>query len=218
MAPTTSLMTFTPADLDIARALGMEPGDTGGPLSRHSAAPVSTAELWRDVRRVADALGVPERGVQVVTRWRHRLRAIAERAAARPRRRVAVLLGGSGGEAAEVWRAELLSLAGADDAMAGRCGEGVRALAAADPDAILIAPAGAGFDTARALLEDLASRRGWKSLRAVRGGQVLLADGRAGFSRPGTHVIRTLEVLAEALHPEAFRFGHHGLLWRRWAA
>ena len=206
---------FSPADLEIARVLGLEPSPGDAGLALLEREPASTEDLWRDVRRVAGALGVPERGVQIVTRWRHRLRAIALRAASRPRRRVAVLAGDERGAACVEWRVELLALAGADDALAGAAGDDTRSLVLADPDAIVIAPAGEGLESARAAFEARGRDPAWRSLRAVRCGQVLLADGRAGFARPGANVTHTLEVLAEALHPEAFRFGHHGRFWKR---
>jgi iron complex transport system substrate-binding protein len=179
-------------------------------------AALTTVELWSDVRRVADALGVPERGVQFITRCRHRLRAISDRAATRPRRRVALLLGG--GAPAPAWRAELLALAAADDALAGSLSVSLAALAAADPDDIVIAPSGADLARARDSLAARADSRPWRALRAVREGRVYFADGRTSFARPDVYVAETLEVLAEALHPEAFRFGHRGRLWELWAA
>ena len=56
---------------------------------------------------------------------------------------------------------------------------------------------------------------GWPALRAVREGQVFLGDGNALFNRPGPRVVETLECLAEALHPGAFRYGHEGVGWER---
>ena len=42
--------------------------------------PDSLTDVWRDMRRVSEALGVPERGVQLVTRLQRHMRGIAERA------------------------------------------------------------------------------------------------------------------------------------------
>jgi iron complex transport system substrate-binding protein len=50
----------------------------------------------------------------------------------------------------------------------------------------------------------------------VREGRVFLADGNAYFNRPGPRVAEALEILAEALHPDAFRFGHEGGAWQAW--
>ena len=62
----------------------------------------------------------------------------------------------------------------------------------------------------------LTAQPGWGALRAVREGRIFLGDGNALFNRPGPRVAETLERLAEALHPGAFRFGHEGTGWERW--
>jgi iron complex transport system substrate-binding protein len=87
------------------------------------------------------------------------------------------------------------------------------ALAAEDPDLILIAPC--GFTIGRAL-EDLPVLRanpGWGRLQAVRSGRVFVADGNQYFNRPGPRLVESLEILAEILHPGVFQFGHEGKGW-----
>jgi len=181
--------------------------------------PNTLADLWRDMRLVADALGVPERGVQLVSRLVRRTRAIAERASARPRPRVACIEWIEPLMIAGNWTPELVALAGAEDVL-GKPGAhagpiSLETLAAADPDAIFVAPCGFGLERTRAEMPALERDPLWTGLRAVREGRVFLADGNAIFNRPGPRVAEALEVLAEALHPGAFRFGHEGRSWER---
>jgi iron complex transport system substrate-binding protein len=61
----------------------------------------------------------------------------------------------------------------------------------------------------------LTSRPEWSQLRAVGEGRVFLADGNQYFNRPGPRLAESLEILAEVLHPEAFRFGHETTGWQR---
>jgi len=178
------------------------------------------ADVWADMRRIASALGVPERGVQLVTRLRARTRAIAERAQHLPRPRVACIEWIQPLMAAGNWTPELLALAGAEDVL-GEPGRHAgmltfEQLESADPDVIWITPCGFDLARTRAELAPLVSRPGWARLRAVRGGRVFLGDGNALFNRPGPRVAETLECLAEAMHPGAFRFGHEGTGWERW--
>ena len=182
--------------------------------------PDTLADVWADMRAIADALGVPERGVQLVTRLRARLRGIAERTRSRARPRVACIEWIDPLMAAGNWTPELIALAGADDVL-GQAGVhagtiGIEQLAAADPDAIWVTPCGFDLARTRAELAPLTGHPAWASLRAVRDGNVFLGDGNALFNRPGPRVVETLECLAEALHPGAFRFGHEGLGWERW--
>lgn len=179
----------------------------------------SLADLCRDVRRLADALGVPERGVQLVSRLQRRLRSIAARAASRPRPRVACLGRLEPPGVAGPWIRELAAMAGGEDVL-GSAGRHARenpleALAAADPDAIFVSPRGWSLARTRAGMPALEARHEWRALRAVREGRVFLVDGDACFDRPGPRVAEALEVLAEALHPGAFRFGHEGRAWDR---
>jgi len=85
-----------------------------------------------------------------------------------------------------------------------------------DPDVLLIAPC--GFDLARTRREmsRLVRRPEWSQLRAVRTDRVILADGNQFFNRPGPRLVESLEILAEALHPTVFHFGHEGRGWERW--
>ena len=61
----------------------------------------------------------------------------------------------------------------------------------------------------------LEAEPGWARLRAVREGRVFIADGNQYFNRPGPRLVESLEILAEALHPRLFRFGHEGRGWVR---
>jgi iron complex transport system substrate-binding protein len=177
-------------------------------------------DLWTDLRRVSDSLGVPERGVQLITRLRTRLEAVALRAAQQSRRpRVACLVGLDPPVAAAGWISELIALAGGEDVL-GAPGAWPRAVPAeelerADPDVIVLAPAGTDLPAALATARTLASRPGWPTSRAARKGQVHVADGTALLGRPGPQVAEALEAIAEMLHPAAFRFGHEGRAWAR---
>jgi len=181
--------------------------------------PDRLADLWNDMRAIATALGVPERGVQLVTRLRSRMRALAEHIPRGPRPRVACLEWLEPLMVAGHWTPELIAMAGGDDALGepGRHAGPIpfERLAATDPDVIWVTPC--GFDLARTRRElgALESRPGWGELRAVQEGRVFLGDGNALFNRPGPRVVEALECLAEAMQPGSFRFGHEGRGWER---
>ena len=181
--------------------------------------PDSLADVWTDMRAIAGALGVPERGVQLVTRLRARMRGIAERTRGREAPRVACIEWIDPLMAAGNWTPELLAMAGAEDVLgaAGRHAGRIEfdRLSAADPDVIWVTPCGFDLARTRAEMVALASHPDWPRLRAVREGRVFLGDGNALFNRPGPRVAETLECLAEAMHPDAFRFGHEGRGWER---
>ncbi len=76
-------------------------------------------------------------------------------------------------------------------------------LRAADPEVLAILPCGFTLDETRRDLHYLAERAGWDKLQAVRNDRVVLLDGNAYFNRPGPRLYRSIELLAEAIHPNA---------------
>ena len=71
-----------------------------------------------------------------------------------------------------------------------------------DPDIIVVMPC--GFDLEQTLRELLVLARNekWKSLQAVRNGNVYAVNANAYFSKPGPRIVTGLEILAKILHPK----------------
>jgi iron complex transport system substrate-binding protein len=167
--------------------------------------PNSLAEIYDDVRRVARAIGVEERGEELVRQLRERLRALsATRRKARPPRVVCIewiepLM------TAGHWMPELIELAGATNVAASTWDD----LVAAEPDAIVVAPC--GLDLARAEQEMywLTNRPEFERFRP----RVFLADGNQYFNRPGPRLVETFEILTEILDGDR-PAKHRGRAWR----
>ncbi|MGA2212461.1 MAG: cobalamin-binding protein [Bryobacteraceae bacterium] len=186
--------------------------------------PNDLADIWSDIRRVAVACGVPERGEKAVVELQDRMGLISKRACATTRRpRVACIEWHEPLMAAGNWVPELVEMAGAVN-LFGQAGAHSPARSAgmnwaqlmdADPDVIVSMPC--GFDLARTGAEMywLTNRPEWPKLRAVQTGQVYLTDGNQYFNRPGPRMVESLRILAEILHPEAFEPGLEGAAWRR---
>jgi iron complex transport system substrate-binding protein len=79
-----------------------------------------------------------------------------------------------------------------------------RAVVEVDPEMIVLMPC--GFHLAETVAEWERTPRpdGWKSIEAVRRGNVFAVDGSAYFSRPGPRVLDGIEMLAEIFDPDAF--------------
>lgn len=184
--------------------------------------PDSLADVWAGIRRVAEALGAPERGHELVARLKARMAGVAERARVLPERpRVACIEWIEPLMACGNWMPELVAMAGGVN-LFGEAGKHSpvmewEELRAGDPDVIIVLPCGFDLERTRREMPGLAGRPGWSELPAVRAGRVYLADGNQYFNRPGPRLAESLEILAEILHPQAFRFGHEGTGWERWA-
>ena len=192
----------------------------GARLKIVSLAPYGLDDVFTDMQRVADALGAAPRGVELVAKLRNRLAAIAGKARNAPERpTVATIEWIDPLMAAGNWMPTLVEMAGGSN-LFGTAGEHspwmkFDDLAAKDPDVILISPCGFNMDRAAKDLPVLTSQAKWQQLAAVRNGRVFMADGNQYFNRPGPRIAESLEILAEIVHPELFRFGHEGSGWRR---
>jgi len=181
--------------------------------------PNALADVWTDIRRVADSCGVPERGEDVVAKLQKEMQQISERARASGRRpRVACIEWHEPLMAAGNWVPGLVEMAGAVN-LFGEAGAHSpwmtwQQLVESDPDVIVSMPC--GFDLERTCNEMywLTDRPEWPKLRAVQTGQVFLADGNQYFNRPGPRLVESLQILAEILHPEAFGPELEGKAWR----
>jgi len=179
--------------------------------------PNALADIWRDIVKVAEALGVPERGESLIAQMKSRMAAVAREAGGLRRPSVAciewidpLMAGGN-------WVPELVEMAGGEN-LFGKAGAHSPwmewdDLAARDPEVIVVLPCGYGLHKTRKEMRALAARPGWPRLRAVREGRVALTDGNQFFNRPGPRVAESLEILAEILHPHRFDFGHRGVGW-----
>jgi iron complex transport system substrate-binding protein len=204
------------SERDVETALADWPGERPRVVAL---APNALADVWEDIQRVADALGAPERGRELVARLHGRVDAITIRAGSLTRRpTVACIEWVDPLMAAGNWVPELVALAGGEDRFgtAGRHAPAMtwEKLRDTDPEVIVVMPCGLDLERTRQETATLAVRPGWPELWAVRSGRVYVADGNQFFNRPGPRLVESLEILTEVLHPEAFNFGHRGTGWQ----
>ena len=202
--------------------------DVEAALSRHltcrpqivSLQPNALADIWNDIRSVASALDIAVTGEQLVAKLNRHLNAIAVRALASHRRPTVACLEWieplmAGGN----WVPELVEMAGGINlfGVAGKHSPWLdwNELCRRDPDCLVVMPCGFDLDRTEKEMYWLAERREWKSLHAVKSGQVYLTDGNQYFNRPGPRVVETLQILAEILHPEHFPPEFEGTGWKR---
>src|ERR671916_2200341 len=71
-----------------------------------------------------------------------------------------------------------------------------------DPDTIVLMPCGFDIEQTLKELPTLARNEKWKSLQAVKNGDVYAVNANAYFSKPGPRTVIGLEIIAKILHPE----------------
>src|SRR5438093_2585932 len=159
----------------------------------------STMEgMFKDLRRVAVAIGRNGGADRVLDELRTRLALVTRRVAGLPRPRVACLEWLDPLFNAGHWVPEQVRIAGGEDVL-GTAGARSRVIEwndvlAARPEMVIAMPC--GWDAPRAATE--AARLG-----SVGDARVVGVDGAAFFSRPGPRLVDGVELLASIFHPDA---------------
>ena len=159
----------------------------------------STMEgMFKDLRRVAIAIGRDDVADRVLDELRTRLALVTRRVAGLPRPRVACLEWLDPLFNAGHWVPEQVRIAGGEDVL-GTAGARSRVIEwndvlAARPEMVIAMPC--GWDAPRAATE--AARLG-----SVGDARVVGVDGAAFFSRPGPRLVDGVELLASIFHPDA---------------
>lgn len=203
----------TPRDLEEALCTW-----TGAQPAMVSLEPNNLGDVWNDIRRVGDALGVLPRAEQLIDSLIKRLAAIREEARTVPARPTVAAIEWLGPlMAGGNWMPELIEIAGGRSlfAQAGEHSPWLdwASLIEADPEVIILLPCGFKIPQTIADLGLLTENRAWENLRAVKERRVYVIDGHHYFNRPGPRLVESAEIVAEILHPDLFSFGHRGTGW-----
>ena len=179
----------------------------------------SWSDVLKDVVYVAEALGVRDRGQDLVNRLEQRTSAITHRAgAAEQHPRVACLEWLEPLMAAGNWIPEPVQGAGGNNLL-GEAGKhsgyiSWENLLESDPEILVLMPCGLDMKRTREEMHWLTDRAEWKTLPAVRNGRVYVTDGNQYFNRPGPRLVDSLEILAEIIHPELFAASFKERAWQ----
>jgi len=171
--------------------------------------PTSLADIFEDIRRVANACGVPKRADEVIAKLCARVEAVRERASHIGHRPRCFLMEWVDPPfCSGHWGLELVEIAGGSDSLGQNHQPSAQIdwqqVLDAQPEIIVLALC--GYDTERAW-RDYELLRGFPhfdSLPAARNDQIYVVDAGAYFARPGPRIVDSLEILAGILHPVEF--------------
>jgi iron complex transport system substrate-binding protein len=189
----------------VERAVRMLRGAGAGAPTLLSLEPSTVEEVLGAIATVARELGVADRGRAVVAGLRTRLEAVAAAGRAiRERPRTFVLEWTDPPFVGGHWVPEMVELAGGanvepQEARTGRASVRLdwAAVAACDPDLLVVAPCGYRLGEVVELTGALRDNPVWRGLRAVRTGNVWCVDANSYFSRSGPRLVDGVELLHE---------------------
>lgn len=178
------------------------------------------AAILEGFLEVAQAVGKPERGAELVAQLRARMDSVRQRVAGLARPRVVCLEWIEPAFAMGNWGPELVEIAGGESLL-GTPGQHStttpwQAVLDADPEVLVVTPCGFNLARAEQEMHLIASQPGYGQLAAARSGRVFVADGNLYFNRSSPSLFETPEILAEMLHPSVFEPRHEGVAWRRY--
>lgn len=166
--------------------------------------PSTLEDVYSTIETVAQIADRKENGKRVIELLRAGADALRVRTRKLPHPRTLVLEWTDPPMSAGHWIAELVELAGGEPVLAnpGSNSETLTwdAIAASDPDAIIVAPCGYDVALAKDAIGELRDEPDWAGLRAVRSKRAWAVDGSAFVNRPGPRLIRSAEIFAHALH------------------
>jgi iron complex transport system substrate-binding protein len=166
--------------------------------------PSSLEDVYANIGTLGELTQRRNGASTVIEGLRRRERATRDTVAGKARPRVLLLEWTQPFMSAGHWSPGLLEAAGGIPVL-GNPGANsqvitIEQIAAADPDAIIVAPCGFDMEKTQAAVTELDEIPGWRSLRAVRENRLHCVDGNAYVNRPGPRLIDTIEIFANLLH------------------
>jgi iron complex transport system substrate-binding protein len=184
--------------------------------------PNKLTDIFDDIAHVADVLGVPAAGTDLLELLheridiiKHKLKFLQHKPTVaciewlRP-----LMVSGN-------WIPEMVGIAGGIPLLAenGRHSAYVdwADIVAADPDIMILMPCGFSMDRTLKEVGLILSLPGFNELKAVKNNQLYITDGNQYFNRPGPRIVDSIEILAEIINPKQFVFGYEGQGWMKFS-
>jgi iron complex transport system substrate-binding protein len=171
--------------------------------------PTSFADIFDDIRRVAETCGASKRAGRLIAELSERVEAVrlrANRISHRPR--CFLMEWVDPPFCSGHWGPELMEIAGGHDPLGRKHRPSAQVnwqeVVDARPEIIVLAPCGYDINRARRDYGLLRSFPDFDSFPAARGGEIYFVNASAYFARPGPRIVDSLEILAGILHPEEF--------------
>ena len=182
-----------------------------------SVEPNSVKDIFKDIKIIAEALNVVDKGADLIDFMKNRIRTLKKSYDAKSELTVAAIEWIDPLMAAGNWVPELIEMAGGIN-LFGEAGKHspwmeYKDLIEKDPHTIIIMPCGYNIQKSIIEIDSLIKQKGWKEINAVQNDKVYITDGNQFFNRPGPRIIESLEILIEIFHNDKTDFKHIDSGW-----
>ena len=182
-----------------------------------SVEPNSVKDIFKDIKIIAEALNVVDKGADLIGFMKNRIRTLKKSYDDKLELTVAAIEWIDPLMAAGNWVPELIEMAGGIN-LFGEAGKHspwmeYKDLIEKDPHNIIIMPCGYNIQKSIIEIDSLIKQKGWKEINAVQNDKVYITDGNQFFNRPGPRIIESLEILIEIFHNDKTDFKHIDSGW-----
>ena len=182
-----------------------------------SVEPNSVKDIFKDIKIIAEALDVVDKGADLIDFMKNRIRSLKKSYDDKSELTVAAIEWIDPLMAAGNWVPELIEIAGGVN-LFGEAGKHspwmeYKDLIEKDPHTIIIMPCGYNIQKSIIEIDSLIKQKGWKEINAVQNDKVYITDGNQFFNRPGPRIIESLEILIEIFHNDKTDFKHIDSGW-----
>ena len=182
-----------------------------------SVEPNSVKDIFKDIKIIAEALNVVDKGADLIDFMKNRIRTLKKSYDVKSELTVAAIEWIDPLMAAGNWVPELIEMAGGIN-LFGEAGKHspwmeYKDLIEKDPHTIIIMPCGYNIQKSIIEIDSLIKQKGWKEINAVQNDKVYIIDGNQFFNRPGPRIIESLEILIEIFHNDKTDFKHIDSGW-----
>ena len=182
-----------------------------------SVEPNSVKDIFKDIKIIAEALNVVDKGADLIDFMKSRIRTLKKSYDVKSELTVAAIEWIDPLMAAGNWVPELIEMAGGIN-LFGEAGKHspwmeYKDLIEKDPHTIIIMPCGYNIQKSIIEIDSLIKQKGWKEINAVQNDKVYITDGNQFFNRPGPRIIESLEILIEIFHNDKTDFKHIDSGW-----
>ena len=182
-----------------------------------SVEPNSVKDIFKDIKIIAEALNVVDKGADIIDFMKNRIRTLKKPYDVKSELTVAAIEWIDPLMAAGNWVPELIEMAGGLN-LFGEAGKHspwmeYKDLIEKDPNNIIIMPCGYNIQKSIIEIDSLIKQKGWQKINAVQNNKVYITDGNQYFNRPGPRIIESLEILIEIFHDDKTNFKHLDSGW-----